>query len=346
MSQVLIGIDSGGTRTNVEVRHADVTYQYELSETLSGSLSPRFYAETIQSILLPAASYLIDNFPNEPVAIFISAAGFTPAYRDDFLDAIRTARRDYFPGGVESIGIANDAVSLLLGLEADVVVIAGTGSNVLVRDGSGHIFQIGGHEWVVADYGSGFWIGLRAIRQAYKDYEGDEKSVLLQRLGQVYGIRGGDERRLIAKFRDLAIADSNMKPEVARFASYVCAAAERGDRASQDIVKAEAEELADVLAGALRRRRGRVEAATTVDPGVTTIVECGSLLGNGFYSRVFRTQVELRIQTGTDASSIAWNHTATGTGAAVNLAKLMSNNELDISEIASEFRPLIVRFEQ
>ena len=50
-----------------------------------------------------------------------------------------------------------------------------------------------------SDYGGGFWIGLKAIRQAYRDYESGVDSVLLQRLRQVYGIRPDDHHGLIAK---------------------------------------------------------------------------------------------------------------------------------------------------
>src|SRR5215472_18326584 len=59
--------------------------------------------------------------------------------------------------------------------------------------------------------GSGFWVGLNAIRAAYRDFASGTDSVLLQRFRQVYGIRNDDGRAFIAKLRDLAIADSNMK---------------------------------------------------------------------------------------------------------------------------------------
>ena len=341
MSSVLVGVDSGGTRSNVKVKIGDDHFRtYEVSDSLSGSLSPSEYAGTLKQILMPLEQFLQDLPAGGQVAIFISAAGFTANFREDFLDAINEVAPHLLAGRLSSMGIANDAPTLSLGHEADAVVIAGTGSNVLVRAKDGTLFQVGGHEWVASDYGAGFWIGLRAIRRAYRDHELDTKTVLLQRLTEEYGIRANDSRRLIAKFRDLAIADANMKPEIARFAAPVCAAADRGDEASQDIVKAEAEDLADVLAGSLRRRFTHDELSQGV-----RIVECGGLLSNAFYQQGFRSQVEMRLRSGDRQTGFDWNYVSTGTDAALHLAYLMQETERDLTSMPSEFRPLVVRFD-
>ena len=133
------------------------------------------------------------------VNLFVSAAGYSPSVREDFMDAANEVVPTLLGGGIRVTGFANDATSLLLGHDADGVIIAGTGSNVLVRSRDGELHQIGGHEWVACDYGSGFWIGLNAIRRAYRDWEEGNDTVLLQRLHQEYGIREDDEKRLIAK---------------------------------------------------------------------------------------------------------------------------------------------------
>ncbi|WP_107772040.1 BadF/BadG/BcrA/BcrD ATPase family protein [Nocardioides sediminis] len=338
MTPVFMGVDSGGTRTNVRIRVGEEIKSFELAESLGGSLSPSEYAKTLRAILLPAESRLLDSHDASEIAIFISAAGFTQAFREDFLDAINEVAPTVLSGRIASISIANDAPTLLLGHQADAIVIAGTGSNVLVQARDGALFQVGGHEWVASDYGAGFWIGLRGIRRAYRDHESGMNTVLLQRLVQEYGLRAHDERRLIAKFRDLAIADANMKPEIARFAAEVCSAAERGDEAAQDIVKVEAEDLADVLAGSLRRRFSIDELADGL-----TIVECGGLLSNDFYQQAFRSQVEMRLRTGGRPATIAWRHVTTGLDAALNLAADVHELKRDMATIAAQFRPLVVR---
>ena len=117
-----------------------------------------------------------------------------------------------------------------------------TGSTAIVRSKAGELVQEGGHPWVAWLDGSGFWIGLNAIRSAYRDFASDTDSVLLQRFRQVYGLRIDDGRAFIAKLRDLAIADPNMKKEIARLAASVCDAAVKGDPAAEDIVKKHSED--------------------------------------------------------------------------------------------------------
>ena len=155
--------------------------------------------------------------------------------------------------------------------------------------------------------GSGFWVGLNAIRAAYRDFASGTDSVLLQRFRQVYGIRNDDGRAFIAKLRDLAIADSNMKKEIARFAASVCDAAVRGDPAAQDIVKKHSEELADVSASLVRRQFSRSDLAAGI-----TIIEVGGLLSNELYRSSYEGQLKLRLRTGVDErAAITWQRAVT-----------------------------------
>jgi len=340
---VFVGVDSGGTRTNVDVvvdtpSGETTSSSYEVSESLSGAIAPSLIPQFLGRIFAPLQMRLEElSAENFPVYIWISAAGFSPWTRDDFT----TALHDIGPtvvGGVQSIGVSNDAVALLLGSDADGIIIAGTGSNVIVRAADGTLHQAGGHEWVACDYGSGFWIGLQAIRVAYRNYEAGDESVLVQRLRQVYGIRSGDHRGLIAKLRDLGIADPNMKKEIARFTASVCDAAERGDRSAQNLVKEGAEDLADVTAGALRRQ-------FTMDQltGGLRLVQCGSLLNNQLYRSSFENQLELRLRSGAERRvEIAWQRVATGGAACVRLARGLKEDPTELLRLDIAFRPSVV----
>lgn len=341
---VFVGVDSGGTRTNVEIVVEDArgdkrSSSYEVGESLSGALSPSLIPQVLGRILAPLHLRLEDLAADDlPVFIWISAAGYSPWTRDDFTVALQDLGPTTLGGAIQSIGVANDAVSLLLGSRADGIVIAGTGSSVIVRSPEGQLHQAGGHEWVACDYGSGFWIGLKAIRRAYQDYEAGNDSVLLQRLRQVYGIRTDDNRGLIAKLRDLAIADPNMKKEIARFTASVCDAAERGDREAQNIVKGEAEELADVTAGLLRRQFAMDELTRGLG-----VVQCGSLLGNTMYRTSFEGQIELRLRSGIEQRvTISWQRVTTGGAACVRLAKDLPESPTDLLRLDIAFRPTIV----
>jgi N-acetylglucosamine kinase-like BadF-type ATPase len=312
---------------------------YEVGETLSGALSIELVPTAMQKVLAPLDQSIGDSlYSDMPVYLWISAAGFSPWTRDEYLVAMTDILPSLVSGSIRSAGAANDGVSLLLGSRADGIVIAGTGSTVVVRSADGELHQAGGHGWVACDDGAGFWIGIRAIRQAYRDYECGLDSVLLQRLRQSYGIRAGDNRGLVEKLRDLSVGHKDMKKEIAHFAASVCAA-ERGDRPAQNIVKAEAEALADVTAEALRRRFSSSELSAGL-----RIVQCGSLLANELYRGSFETQLELRLLSGDRRkATFEWQRVVTAAEAAVRLAMDLAFSPQYLMRPDREFRPAIAR---
>lgn len=341
---VFVGVDSGGTRTNVAIvaEGDDGTRSatYESESSLSGGLAPELITKTLMEILAPLRIRLEDlSAESLPMYVWIGAAGFSPWTRDDFILAMEEVPPHIGGDTVDTMGCGNDAVSVLLGSRTDGIVIAGTGSSVIVRARTGVLHQAGGHEWVASDYGSGFWIGLNAIRAAYKDYSAGNDSVLLQRLRQVYGIRREDNRGLIAKLRDLGVADSNLKKEIARFAASVCDAAERGDPDSQNVVKVNAEELADVTAGALRRQFTTSELAEGV-----SLVEVGGLLSNELYRASFEAQLDLRLRSGIEERAvISWRRATTASAECIRLARDLKEGKTEFLRLDLSFRPSVVR---
>jgi N-acetylglucosamine kinase-like BadF-type ATPase len=66
--------------------------------------------------------------------------------------------------------------------EAGVLVMAGTGSNTLGRTSQGELVTVGGWGPLLADEGSGHWIGLRALRAAIREHDEHGSSKLLNTL--------------------------------------------------------------------------------------------------------------------------------------------------------------------
>lgn len=343
MSACYLAIDSGGTRTNADLVIAvdgedDIHRRFEVADALSGYLPPSQYPAMLRKILAPVEAYLQQRDEDDglPIYVFIGAAGFAPSTRDRFAKALIDVMSEAFGGNVKVVGAANDAVTLLLGLGADGVVIAGTGSTVLVKNHEGDIHQAGGHDWVACDYGSGVWIGLNAIRRAAHDFEEGEQSVLLSRFEELFGIEQGDDEALIARFRSLAVADPRMKADIARFAFSVCAAAELGDIDAQDIVKAEAEELANSAASAIRRWLPR----DVLTEGIS-LVQCGSVLANQFYQIAFEAQVGIRLLGGADKPTvIEWKRVGNLLDASMVLARRLETQPDSILDVASPFKPV------
>jgi len=156
---------------------------------------------------------------------------------------------------------------------------------------------------------------------------------------QLYNIKSADHRALIETLRELAVGDKDMKKEIAMFAAAVCAAAERGDEDAQNIVKLEAEDLADVTAGSVRRTFRTSELAAKL-----RMVQCGSLLSNQFYRTVFETQLEMRLLPGfADRAQFDWHRVITGGDAAVQLAQDLAEDASQHLKLDLSFRPAVVQ---
>ncbi len=344
MSQsTYVGIDSGGTRTNVTIIAEDSygeerSATYESGDSLSGALSPSLMSATLRRMVAPLPRRLEDlDASGSDIYVWISAAGYTEWTRNDLIQAMEDALPAV--GNVRAIGCANDGISALLGSRADGIVVAGTGSTAIIRSKAGELVQAGGHEWVACDDGSGFWIGLNAIRVAYRDFASGADSVLLQRFRQVYGIRDDDGRGFISKLRDLAIADPQMKKEIARFAASVCDAAVRGDPSAQDIVKKHSEDLADVSASLIRRQFSRSDLAAGI-----SIIEVGGLLFNELYRNSFEAQLELRLRAGLEERAVVnWQRAVTAASACIQLARDLKEGNTGFLKLELAFRPAVVR---
>ena len=91
-----IGLDSGGTRTNVIIRVEGAdgvrTTHYESTDSLSGSLDPALMSTTLQKIILSLPAKLEDlDASRSDLYIWISAAGYTERTRTHMIQAMRHA---------------------------------------------------------------------------------------------------------------------------------------------------------------------------------------------------------------------------------------------------------------
>lgn len=339
MTTAYISLDSGGTRSigSVDIDGDGIQDKFfQGPDIISGTTPVSEYVPALRRILA-RADFAYEHLMAErgvevaKAYLFIAAAGFAAGTKDAFADALGEVVPDYFGGKVVTAGASNDGTALLLGYDSDAIVIAGTGSTVLLRDSNGQIKNTGGHDWVGCDYGSGFWIGLKGIRQAGRDFENRRQmSSLLERFREEY-TQGSDEpERMVDALRILARADSGMKGQVARFAEAVCKAATHGNEEAQDIVKEEAEDLANMTANALRRSLG-VKLFEGID-----VVLSGSVLSNTFYRRIFEEHVALRLTNEEQGqANINWRSVENGGHAVYELAKRMETEP----EFATRVRP-------
>jgi len=248
----LVGVDSGGTHTNIRISAPDTQdHNVELDRALGGNRSERELREVFAEVLAAVSS----RIRSDDLCMWILAAGYALSTRPHFETIVRE-----LGGGIGGqIGISNDAVGLLLAHEPEkVAVVAGTGSVAMARRTSGEVVVRGGEDWVVADYGSAFWIGLNGIRSAFRALEGGTDTALLRCLVEHYSPldhNASDEDMVVAVSeiaRKLAALGSGTKPTIASFARQVTRQAELGDQEAQHIVRSGSEELAAAAARVYR----------------------------------------------------------------------------------------------
>jgi N-acetylglucosamine kinase-like BadF-type ATPase len=129
--------------------------------------------------------------------------------------------------------------------EAGVLVIAGTGSNTLGRTSRGELVTVGGWGPLLADEGSGHWIGQRALRAALREHDEQGSSRLLNALAAVW--RADTLEQLVEIAHGTAAAD------FAELARTVVAMADDGDPLAQDVLCAGGRALGDDAALALSK---------------------------------------------------------------------------------------------
>lgn len=138
-----------------------------------------------------------------------------------------------------------------------VLALAGTGSNLAARDVSGNISTAGGWGPMLADQGSGHWIGMEALRRGFLARDEERPTQILERARRLWNLPSIDAL--------IEFANAGQPQRYAsQLAREVAAAAEQGDAVAMGILERGGAELA-YLAQLLieRMRRGEGNAFTT-----------------------------------------------------------------------------------
>ena len=126
-----------------------------------------------------------------------------------------------------------------------VLVIAGTGSNVLGINKRGESARAGGWGPIISDEGSGFWIGRTAVAQSMRAHDAGRSTELLSAITQAWGL---DSREDV-----VAMANSNPPPDFAALLPAVLRCADAGDALAREILSSAANELAQLARIVVRK---------------------------------------------------------------------------------------------
>jgi glucosamine kinase len=168
MREIYIGVDGGGTKTKVSVEDA---LGYELATEISGPGNIRSVAGAWASVNQGIESALkksgIDlNDKNYKFHVGLGLAGTEiPENKADFLKV---------PHPYHTLVLDSDAYAACLGVHGNkngAIIIVGTGV-IGFQVESGFRSRVGGWGFPHADEGGGAWLGMEAIRLAFKGLDG------------------------------------------------------------------------------------------------------------------------------------------------------------------------------
>lgn len=158
--EVVVGIDAGGSSTRARaVRAGHVVF-----DGVGGPGNPATMSE---SELTHAYGRALANCPS-PARVAACVAGAGSAMRQDQVTDVLTA----LVPGADIVVYPDYYAPLKARHDADVCVIAGTGSVVCSRGSGAEVHASGGRGWMLGDPGSAAWLG-RAILGHFVDQPED-----------------------------------------------------------------------------------------------------------------------------------------------------------------------------
>jgi N-acetylglucosamine kinase-like BadF-type ATPase len=164
----VLGIDAGGTKTVCLLADATGTI---VSEARGPGANLHASGElAVERVLREVTQQAIGDRLVTPVAICLGIAGVD---RDDEMRTVRAIMKRI--GYDARTLVVNDALIALVAGAGDapaIVIIAGTGSIVYGRNGSGEAARAGGWGHMIGDEGSGYWIGREALAAVMRGADG------------------------------------------------------------------------------------------------------------------------------------------------------------------------------
>ena len=229
----VVGIDAGGTKTvGLLADEAGVVVAEARGSGANLQTDGELKVEKVFDEIMETLS------SHHPVsAVCLGIAGVDRPHDESVIRSI--LRR---LGHRETARVVNDgAIALVAGApgRVGVVVLAGTGSICYGADHSGRTARAGGYGFLLADEGSGYWLGHQSLRAAVRAADGRGPETRLQ--GLIFGALGvGSVAELIPRVYEKGLP----KYRIAALASLVQAAYDQGDAVAATLIDGAGHELA------------------------------------------------------------------------------------------------------
>ena len=305
LGNAVLGIDGGGTRTRATIVDEDRV----LAFAENGSIKRlRVGAEVAEANL---RALLTEVFTRAGVSgVRAASAGVASSTMPGVKEWITAVFEDF---GVERSEIVGDEV---IALDAafkggpGILQIAGTGSNCIGRASDGGRECAGGWSSQLGDEGSGYWIGLHAVRRALNALDREQPTRILDTVCEIWGAKTLDEM--------VNLGGSNPGPDFSALAPVISQLAEEGDVVAAGVLKQAAADLAETVL-LVRDKLHRKHKLTAEVP----VAWIGSVIGK---SRLVREQFFAGLRAGAPEMPIGQQETVGIDGAvwrAQQLAKAL-----------------------
>jgi glucosamine kinase len=231
---LFLAIDAGGTKTRCLLANESQV----LGRATTGSVKLMRVGEAEASARLRAMLTEVSLAANVPLAEItqtcIGLAGVT-------IDAVREWAereiRDVVGGNLLLAGDEEIALDGAFRGGPGILIIAGTGSNVLGRAADGAMYHAGGWGPALGDEGSGFWIGQEALRAGFWAKDRGVATILLKEIGEFWGANSLGEI--------VEMANARPGPDLPALAPIVARCADAGDELAIAVLERAGVELAE-----------------------------------------------------------------------------------------------------
>lgn len=246
---VVLGIDGGGTRTRASIADGERT----LAFAECGSIKRlRVGAEAAEANL---RSLLGVVFRQAGIsAVDAACVGVASASMPGVAEWIGVVLRELNAKRIEIVGDEVIALDAAFKGGPGILQIAGTGSNCIGRAPNGSRESAGGWSSRLGDEGSGYWIGLHAVRRALHAYDREEPTRVLEVVGEIWGTHTLEEL--------VNVGDSTPGPDFAALAPSIGQLAEQGDVVASGVLRQAAADLVEsvlLVREKLRRKHNLTE---------------------------------------------------------------------------------------
>ena len=241
LSQFVIGIDGGGTKTAAIIANlnGNILAQHVAGPSNFQMMGVEKAARVVVSLIRECCDS-VGCIPKNIRATTIGLAGAgRPEDKKRMVDGLRrlTASKR---NTLRRVRIESDALIALEGAfkgGAGIILIAGTGSIAFGKDEKGTIHRAGGWGRILGDEGSGFFIGKHALTVVCRYLDGRSAPTLLTAMvAKKFGLKTSTD--IIS-----AVYKDNLN--IAAIAPLVFEAGEQGDAAASEIIQLASIELVE-----------------------------------------------------------------------------------------------------